>query len=102
MLAGVAADQSAMADTIARTVIEQGGRPEPGRFPSEFTAINDLAIRFLLERLIEHQQRDVAAMEECVAALAPMPVMRALAEEALRGAKEHLDIMNEVRANRYA
>jgi hypothetical protein len=93
MLAGVVADQDAVARQVARAVVEQGGRPDPGQFPMPFTAVNDLSLRSLLGRLIEYQRRDIVAFEQCVAALAPTPVMRVLAEEALGAAQGHLEIM---------
>ena len=89
--ADIAADQQNLSRRVAQAISEQGGRPDPGRFPIEFAAVNDLALDFLLQELVKYQQRDVAAIEGCVTDLATAPALRPLAEEALARAREHLD-----------
>jgi len=95
-LANVAADQRMMARLVAQTVVEQGGRPDTGPFPAEFTAVNDLGLDFLLQELVLRQRRDVAAIRQCVADLDESPLFRSLAEEALGNARGHLDILTEL------
>ena len=97
VLADVAAAQGILAERVARAIVQQGGRPDPGRFPIEFAAINDLALDSLRQRLIEYQGRDVAAIGRCVAELRPALVLRSLAEEALADARRHLDVLKEMR-----
>ncbi len=89
----ITTDQRLFASRVADAILHHGGRPSPGRFPSEFAAANDLSLDFLLERLIEYQHHDVEAMECCAADLAEVAPMRLLAEEAMNNAKEHKKIL---------
>ena len=96
VLARVAADQRALADRVARLIVELGDHPEPGGFPMQFTSVNDLEIDFLLRRVIESQRRDIEALRQCAVALADQPRLQSLAEEALGNAEGHLDILEEM------
>ena len=42
------ADQQRYARRVTEAIAARGGRPDPGRFPMEFMAKNDLALEFLL------------------------------------------------------
>jgi len=95
-LASLVADQHALAGRVSRAISERGGRPEPGRFPIEFTGMNDVAIDFLLPELVRRQGHDVEAIQRCVADLVEVPDVRSLAEETLRSAKGHLDALREM------
>ena len=95
-LDNLVADQRMLAHHVAQEIVEQGGRPDTGGFPMNFTAINDVAMDYLVGELIEHGRRDVAAIKQCVADLKEMPTARLLAEEALGNAQGHLEIMEEV------
>ena len=92
----IAADQLRTARRVAGAILEHGGRIDAGHFPAEFTSKHDLAMDFLLETAIQHQQRDVAAIEGCVADLSRAPFLRPLAEEALGGARGHLENLKEM------
>jgi len=92
-LTHIVADQRELAQRVAEAIVEHGGRPDPGRFPMEFTAINDLQLDFVLKKLIEYQQRDVETIQRCAADLDEAPMIRALAEEALGNAKGHRDLL---------
>ena len=94
-LADLVADQGLMARRVARAVIGRGGQPDPGPFPAAFASLNDAALDRLLPRLVDHQQRDVAEVRCCVAALADAPEERALAEEVLGNLQGHLEILEE-------
>ena len=96
VLAKIVADQRTLAERVARAIVAHGGRPDPGCFPIEFTAINDLALDFLQQRLVECQRRDVAAIEHCAAELQPVPALRSLAEKALASARTHLDRLEDL------
>jgi len=89
------ADQRALAVQVSRAILK-GGRQDPGRFPIEFTAMNDVEIGSLLPELIDRQRRDIEALEQCVADLADAPQIRSLAEEALGNTKGHLDTLEEM------
>ena len=70
-----------------------GGRPNPGHFPTEFTAKNDLALDFLFREVVAHQEHDVAMIERCAAELETAPPLHALAEEILGNARGHFDVL---------
>ena len=88
-------DQQMYAQRVAEAIAELDGGPDPGRFPMEFTAIHDLSLDFLLQKVIERQRRDLAAIERCAADLAGAPSLHALAEEILGNARGHLEILEK-------
>ena len=94
----LASDQRALATRVADAIVEQGGRPDPGCFPVEFTAINDVSIDFLLQRAARCQQQDTATIKECVDRLTEVPLLHSLAEEIHGNAQGHLDILEELQA----
>ena len=96
VLGRVLADQQHYARLLADAVVERRGRIEAGQFPVEFTAINDLHLDFLLKRVIEHQRRDIKAVEQCTIDLAAEPQLQSLAEEILGNARGHLETLEEM------
>lgn len=90
------ADQRQFAQRVSDAIVERGGRPNPGRFSSEFTAKNDLALEFLLREVLDYQEQDVEMIEYYVAQLESSPVLHVLAEEILGNAKGHRDILEEM------
>ena len=93
------ADQQMYAKRLAEAIEGYGGRPDPGRFPAEFTAKNDLSLEFLLVELIEYQEQDVAVIEHCAAQLTGVPALHALADEILGNARGHLDVIMDIATN---
>ena len=91
----LAADQRLYARRVTDAISQLGGCPEPGGFPMEFSAKNDLALKFLLQNVIELQQQDMKSIECCVADLESEPPLHALAEEILGNLKGHLDVLKE-------
>ena len=67
-----------------------------GRFPAAFAAKNDLSLDFLVQEVLDRQERDVALLARCAAELEGAPALHALAEEILGNAKGHLDVLREV------
>lgn len=90
------ADRHDDARRVAEAVVELGGHPDPGVFPMEFSAANDLSLEFLLQKVVEEQHRDIAAIRQCAAELADDPQLRDLAEEILGNAKGHAEILGEL------
>ena len=88
------------AERVADAIVQCGGQPDPGRFPTEFAAKNDLSIEFLLREVVADQERDVAAIAACVGRLGGASALHALAEEILGNAKGHLDILQELMKER--
>ena len=95
-LAALAADQKQYAQRVAQIVQTHGGRLDPGPFPGEFTSTHDLAIEYLLGRIIECQGRDVDAIGQCAGELADEPALQALAEEALANQRDHLEALKAI------
>jgi hypothetical protein len=92
----LAADQQMYAQRVADAITQCGGRPNPGRFPTEFAAKNDLSIEFLLREIITCQDQDVVSIAQCVGQLEGASALHALAEEILGNAKGHRDILLEM------
>jgi hypothetical protein len=91
------ADQQRYARRVSEAITAQGGRPEPGRFPMNFTAKHDLSLEYLLSEVIEGQKRDVSAIEHCAAQLEDIALLHSLAEEILGNARGHLEVLQETR-----
>jgi hypothetical protein len=89
------ADQNRYAQRITEMITKYGGRADPGRFPSEFAAKNDLSLDFLRHELLLRQEQNIAAIARCVVELEESAPLHALAEEILGNAKGHLDILTE-------
>jgi hypothetical protein len=90
------ADQQIYAGRVAEAIVQRGGRPNPGPFPSEFAAKNDLSLEFLLREIAEYQEHDLLSLEHCAAQLEGEPALHALAEEILGNTKGHLDVLREM------
>jgi hypothetical protein len=92
----ITADQQALAQRIGEHLVERYGRADLGGFPMEFTDTHDLAVEFLLKRLVESARHDVAALRACAAALQGDAAGHALALEALGAAQGHLETLQEL------
>jgi bacterioferritin (cytochrome b1) len=96
VLHSISNDHQATVERLGELIIELGGIPDYGSFPIAFTGYHDLSFDFLLKRLIEHQRRNLASVEQCVDRLALNPLAKAVAEEALGAAKGHLESLLEL------
>ena len=95
LLDRLVADQQRYARRVAEAISRRGARPNPGRFPAEFTAKNDLALDFLFREVVAHLEHDVAMIERCAAELDTAPALHALAEEILGNARGHFEVLLE-------
>ena len=93
LLAAVAADQKRTAGQIAEAIQQERGRLDPGQFPVAFTAIHDVSAQFLLRRAAELHERDLKTVQQCADELATIPHLRPLAEQALRQAQAHREML---------
>ncbi len=89
------ADQQRYARRVTEIIVEQGGRPDPGRFAMQFTAKNDLSLEFLRQEVILRMEQDVLTIERCAAQLEDIASLHSLAEEILGNTRGHLDILKE-------
>ena len=85
-----------IADHLGEMILANSGEIIAGEFPIEFTGLHDLSVDYLLGVIIDHQEKDIAAIQECVNQLDANPLGQALAEEALGAAKGHLDSLQEL------
>jgi hypothetical protein len=90
------ADQQRYARRLSEAITAGGDRPDPGRFPTQFTAKHDLSLEFLRQETLRRQEREILAIERCAAELEGIPPLHALAEEILGNAKGHLDVLKEM------
>lgn len=89
-------DQKQMATRVAQCIMQHHGPIELGEYAIEFLDMHDLSLDFLLTMLVEYQKRDVATIEQCVAALHADRQAAQLAEEALGAARGHLETLEEL------
>jgi hypothetical protein len=89
------ADRRRYAGRVAEAITALGDRPDPGRFPAEFSAKNDLSLDFLLPELVESQEEDLLEIDRCVLQLDGEPSLHSLAEEIRGNVRGHLEILRE-------
>ena len=95
----IVAEQKRLANRIAHHIMEYYGRVDLGEYPPDFPDTHDLSLDYLVRKLVLCQKRDIAAIERCIAALAPDRKAAALAEEALGAARGHLETLEELAAD---
>lgn len=89
-------DQQQLSNRVAEHIIEHYGRVELGDYPLDFPDTHNLAFDYLIGKLVTCQKSDLAALEECVAALAADREGAALADEAVGSARAHLETLEEL------
>jgi hypothetical protein len=95
-LARLAADQRLFAGRIAAAIIAYGGQPEAGAFPTEFAALNDVSLDYLLDKIVDGLRADVAFAEHCAVELADVSGAREVVAELLGNLQGHLELIEEV------
>jgi hypothetical protein len=85
-------------EQLTRLLNDRRQTIDPGEFPMTFTDLHDLSLDFLLKRLVEHQRRNVQAIEQCVLQLRDDAQGLALAEEILSNARGHLETLESLTA----
>src|SRR5579884_585671 len=63
----VTADHEAHARRLGELILKRRGKVEAGRFPTRFTAYNDLALDYLARRLVEHERELIDEVARSVA-----------------------------------
>jgi len=89
-------DQKRTVDRLGTLILDSGGTVDYGEFPMSFTSLHDLSLEYLLNLLIERQQRSVTACEKLADALGMAPYAQAAAREAVGEAKGHLENLQEL------
>ena len=88
-------DQQQTIDRLAGLIMETGP-VDPGEYPIIFTGWHDLSVEWLVNKLIERQQKTIIIIEKIVAQLNLAPYAQAVAREVLGQAKGHLENLQEV------
>jgi hypothetical protein len=89
----IAEAQLANAVRVGRLLVRRHGHAESGHFPVDFTRYNDVALDYLLRRLVEHQQSLVADIERALGELGPDEEARRVVRTALDSERKHLDAL---------
>jgi hypothetical protein len=84
------ADQKQYVERLTRLLQDRRYTIDPGEFPMTFTDLHDLSLGFLSKRVLDQQRLDVETIERSLQQLQADAEGRALAEEVLDNAREHL------------
>jgi hypothetical protein len=91
-LAALVADHRMYADRLAAMILDLGGQPDLGRFPTAYTDLHDVAAEFLLDRLVCELRADLSAADRAADQLPEGSPARQLADEIRGNLQGHLDI----------
>lgn len=94
----VAENEEQLATRVAQHVIDHYGPVNLGDYPLDFPDTHDLAVDYLVGKVVACQKSDVEKIEQVVAAVKDDPAAAALAEEALGAARGHLETLEELAA----
>jgi hypothetical protein len=92
----IVADQKGSCARIAGYLQRYHVPLNTGHYPMSFTDTNDLSLGFLVTLLADSQRVDIATIERLTSDLNSDPRALALAEEALGGARAHLEALQEL------
>jgi len=92
----IAADHQATADRFGAMILAADGVPGYGEFPLRYTALHDLALDYLLVRILEYERQLIRRISECADLLWMNPALQAGVLESLGEAKAHLQLLEEV------
>ena len=92
----ITADHEAHTRRVGELILKRRGKVEPGRFPTRFTAYNDLALDYLARRLVEHERELIDEIARSVARLGGDPEARQLGEAILAVERQHLRTLTEL------
>ena len=96
VLQSIAADHQATADRLGEMIVDGGGVVAYGEFPLRYTALHDLALDYLVTRMIEFEKLLIPQISECADQLRMNPAAQAVALESLGEAKAHLQSLEEL------
>jgi bacterioferritin (cytochrome b1) len=92
----IAEAQDALAERVFDAIVRAGGLPDSGEFPMDFTDTHDLGIDYAIREAIGYQKQDIVALEQMANSANPAPAAKALLDEALRLAREHLKLLEQL------
>jgi hypothetical protein len=92
----IVADQKGSCSRLAHYLQRHHVPLNTGHYPMSFTDTNDLSLGFLVTLLADSQRADIATIERLIHDVTSDPQALALAEEALGGARAHLEAVQEL------
>lgn len=92
----ITADHEAHARRLGGLILKRCGKVKAGRFPTRFTAYNDLALDYLARQLVEHERELIDEVARSVASLGGDLAARQLGEAILGVERQHLRTLTEL------
>lgn len=96
VLMQIVEDQKRTIDRLGGLILESHGTVDHGEFPMAFTSLHDLSLSYLLNLLIERQQKFVTVCDRLADQLTTAPFAQAAAREAVGEAKGHLENLQDL------
>jgi hypothetical protein len=96
VLQSIAADHRALVDRLGELILDGNGVVAYGQFPLRYTALHDLSLDYLVQRLIEFENQFIPQISQCADQLRMSPAAQAVALEALGEAKAHRQSLEEL------
>ncbi len=96
VLLDIVAGQRDLSNRIAAELEQRGWPLDVGEYPMDFLDLHFLSLDFLLQRLVENQQREVDSIARLCTEVNEDPVALDLAQEALGSAKGYLESLAEL------
>jgi hypothetical protein len=90
-------DQKQVVDRIGAMILENNGVFEQGEYPLPFTGYHDVAFDWVLDLMIERQQKTITYLQKCAEQLSLAPMAKAVVEETVGMAKGHLELLQELK-----
>ncbi|MBM4000437.1 MAG: hypothetical protein FJ297_13025 [Planctomycetes bacterium] len=94
-LSAVILDQRKLADEIAAVLVDRREAIAYGGFPMRFTGYNDLAIEFLIGRVVDECESNIRTLESFREPLRRDDIALSLVERAIGAAKAHVEMLTE-------
>ena len=92
----LAADCRTYGQRVAEAILDRGGQPDPGTYPPQFAALNDVGLEFFLREIIVRLKQDQAVACECAEELAGDAALHALAEEVCGNLRGHTELLEKL------
>ena len=96
ILRQITADHEAHVRQVGKLILKRRSKVERGRFPTRFSAYNDLALDYLAPRLVEHERELIDEVARSVASLGGDPEARQLGEAILAVERQNLRTLTEL------
>lgn len=96
VLRNVTAQQEQQAMQLAEAILLSGGSPPKGAYPTNYSSLHDLEVRYLLSSILSEQRLMVGLIEELVHSLRHDRLAHRIAQGVRRNATAHLHLFEEL------